>query len=50
MSPVDRTRMPKGRRRLLGVVAGYLVLVVILQALDLAPSPLLIAALFVAVG
>lgn len=42
--------LSKGTRRLLGVVAAYLVLLVLLQVLDLSPSPLLIAALFVAVG
>ena len=47
---LDPRALPKGRRRLLAVVAAYLVLLALLQALDLSPSPLLIAALFVAVG
>lgn len=42
--------MPKERRRLLGAFAAYLVLLVLLQILGLSPSPLLIAALFVAGG
>ncbi len=50
MNRLDPRALPKGRRRLLAVVAAYLVLLALLQALDLSPSPLLIAALFVAVG
>lgn len=50
MNRLDPRGLPKGRRRLLGVVAGYLVLLALLQALGLSPKPLLIAAAFVAVG
>lgn len=50
MSGLDPRGQSTGRRRLLGAVAAYLVLVGLLQVLDLSPSPLLIAALFVAVG
>ncbi|MEP6797612.1 MAG: hypothetical protein ABI890_05660 [Lapillicoccus sp.] len=50
MSPHPVTGRRLWRRPLVGAVAAYLVLVVLLQALGLNPSPPMFAGLFLAVG